>query len=692
MQTLGRDHFKSITGSTSKSGSSKPGCSRQGSSKPGSGTVTKALVLPFMAVALTVLQGCGGTSTPNYPDATVNNPGSGVTLQAIKITPPTSLISLAENRQLVAIGVYSDGTSADVSSQVAWTASSAPSTTSNVAVSSKGLATGMAIGLSVITATAGNVTGAIQLTVDTNGYTSGTTAVLSVPYKSTVVDAAYLPQSLNTIQGAYAVQEVNLDADSFSNVLPVPVALLASIPMPKGFVPNVTVANQSNALVAVISYASPNVQIIDASNIPTDLNDNLVVNTFTAPVSQSITINGITCMICAAVVNPLTNQLVLSTAQGFYTLDMVKGTFTAIPFSPAPALTANFSINPAGVSPYILSASAFTGEVQVLDLTTNAVTTANSGLTAPSAASINLLINYASIIDGDALNQSIVDLSNPQSPQFSVAPNLGVCAGSPSLLNMEAVTVSPSATVNNAIQSLLITQTSGDCVGVQLWPLVGAVTGELQPSDILYGYGTMPTTPDGSQFLNGSDPNTIATFNDVLSGSHTSFGVLVDANQQWVARVNLGAALSGSNIAVGNGDTPLPAGQPFSVPPGLCTGGNFCPAPSVLYLPTPSTAVTVSVPSISFGSVSVGTATPAISVIEANIGTSELNNQISVQGANASDFSLFYTCGLTILPHSNCSIGVAFTPSATGARAATLSITVSGAANPLTVALAGTGT
>src|SRR5208282_6200839 len=102
--------------------------------------------------------------------------------------------------------------------------------------------------------------------------------------KGTETDAAYLPEPLTQIQGAYAVQEVNLDADQFSSVLPVPVALMASVPMPAGFVPNATAASPTSGLVAVISYTSPDVQIIDASNDPTDVTNNLVIDTFKSPV------------------------------------------------------------------------------------------------------------------------------------------------------------------------------------------------------------------------------------------------------------------------------------------------------------------------------------------------------------------------------------------------------------------------
>src|SRR5579863_9378905 len=184
-----------------------------------------ALALTVAAVALTCA--CGGGSNPDFAPSTPSNPVPGVSLQRINITPSSSIIQMSESRQLFAQGVYSDGSTQDVSSLVTWSASSLPSMTDFVSVTSGGVATGMGIGATNITATIGSVTAIRTLTVGTNGFSSSTMAILSVPKGNSEIDAAYLPQQVK-INGSYAVQEVNLDADQFSSLLPVPVALMAS--------------------------------------------------------------------------------------------------------------------------------------------------------------------------------------------------------------------------------------------------------------------------------------------------------------------------------------------------------------------------------------------------------------------------------------------------------------------------------
>src|SRR5579864_9116074 len=404
------------------------------------GTRARILFVALLAVALSLLAGCSGSSSPNYSTPTTQNPGPGVTLETIKITPSNSSIPLAASRQLFATGIYNDGSSVDITSQVTWSASSQPSTTNFVTVNSSGVATASSVGTTVISATVGPVVGVLQMVVDTNGFTSSTMAVLTVPFKTSQIDVGYLPLQ-SQIQGAYAVQEVNLDADQFSSVLPVPLALKASIPMPAGFIPNATAASQNTSKVAVISYSSPNVQIIDGSNDPLDLNSNTLVATFTAPVSQSVTINGISCIICAAVVNPLNDQLVLSTAQGFYSMDMTSGKFTAMPFTPAPFPAANFSIDPGAASPYILSTSPGNFAVQILNLATNAVTTYNSVTPAPATAFVDLITNQTAIVDSSANDYALADLSDPANPQFLPSSGLGVCPGGSNFLNMVAIGV-----------------------------------------------------------------------------------------------------------------------------------------------------------------------------------------------------------------------------------------------------------
>jgi len=631
------------------------------------------LILAITATAMVALQGCSGSSNPNYPTPTTLNPAPGVTLLQIKITPTTPIMLLAQTRQLFATGIYNDGTSIDISAHVTWAASSPASTTNFVTVNSGGLATASTIGQSVITATVGPVVGVLQLTVASDGFSSGTMGILSAPFKSTEIDVGYLPQQTK-ILGSYAVQEFNLDADAFSSVLPVASSLKASIPMPAGFVPNAAVASQTSGLVAVISYSSQQVQIIDASNNPLDTASNTLIATYNAPVTQSVTINGITCMICAAVVNPLNNQLILSTAQGFYSMNLTTGAFTTMQFAPAPVPSANFTINPTAVpDPFIVSAVPGSGEIQILDLTTNAVTTYSNLSPAPAASTIDLDTQFASIADGDTNEQVLVDFTDPLNPVFEPIPGVGTCTGTADL-NMVALAVAANGTGHALISS----QTGGNCLGIQSWPNPGV---SLNPTNVFYGYGPVPSTPDGNPFVNGSDPNTIAAFNSVYDKN--TYAVLVDANQQWVAKINFGPIISFGNL--GSGGPTLPAG--LNISSAITTGVAGDP---VVFLPTPSTTFTLSTVNIPFGTVSVGTSSPQIPVTLSNIGTATLLPQVSLQGSNAGDFSFLSNCPTALFTQTNCAIDVTFTPTATGARSAVLTVSSPGLPDQ-TVTLTGTG-
>lgn len=65
---------------------------------------------------------------------------------------------------------------------------------------------------------------------------------------------------------------------------------------------------------------------------------------------------------------------------------------------------------------------------------------------------------------------------------------------------------------------------------------------------------------------------------------------------------------------------------------------------------------------------------------------------ISVAGTNAGDFQPSANCGAALAAGAKCSVTVIFTPAATGARAASLSIADTGTGSPQLIALNGTGT
>jgi hypothetical protein len=65
---------------------------------------------------------------------------------------------------------------------------------------------------------------------------------------------------------------------------------------------------------------------------------------------------------------------------------------------------------------------------------------------------------------------------------------------------------------------------------------------------------------------------------------------------------------------------------------------------------------------------------------------------LALTGTNASDFAQTNTCGSSVAASANCTISVRFTPSASGSRTASLSITDNASGSPQTVSLSGTGT
>ncbi len=83
------------------------------------------------------------------------------------------------------------------------------------------------------------------------------------------------------------------------------------------------------------------------------------------------------------------------------------------------------------------------------------------------------------------------------------------------------------------------------------------------------------------------------------------------------------------------------------------------------------------------------------SVLLTNTGTAPVTiSNLALSGPNASDFALSNGCPGTLQqgPLSNtCTVGVTFTPSATGARTATLTITHSAPGSPANITLSGTG-
>jgi hypothetical protein len=105
-----------------------------------------------------------------------------------------------------------------------------------------------------------------------------------------------------------------------------------------------------------------------------------------------------------------------------------------------------------------------------------------------------------------------------------------------------------------------------------------------------------------------------------------------------------------------------------------------------------SPAASLSPTSLTFPSQTVGTASAAQAVTLANSGSAALSiTGIAVTGTNSGDFGQTNNCGSSLAAGSSCAINVTFTPTATGTRSATLTVTDNASNSPQTASLTGAG-
>ncbi len=110
--------------------------------------------------------------------------------------------------------------------------------------------------------------------------------------------------------------------------------------------------------------------------------------------------------------------------------------------------------------------------------------------------------------------------------------------------------------------------------------------------------------------------------------------------------------------------------------------------------PQSAGAITISPTTFDFGSEPTGGSAPLQQFTMTNGSGSALtlsNQDFAFTGANGADFSQINNCVPSLPAGGSCSINVKFTPSATGARSATLQVTDADSSSPQTAAVSGTG-
>ncbi len=126
-------------------------------------SLTVAASLLAVAVAI-AMAGCGQF----FPSAT--------TITSLQISPLNSVTQPGKTQQYTATATYGNNTSGDATSQVTW----ASSATNIATISTGGLATGVSLGTTTISATSGSVIANTTLTISNKTVTSLTVAPATI--------------------------------------------------------------------------------------------------------------------------------------------------------------------------------------------------------------------------------------------------------------------------------------------------------------------------------------------------------------------------------------------------------------------------------------------------------------------------------------------------------------------------------
>ena len=141
------------------------------------------------------------------------------TLMSITVTPVDSSILTGALQQFTATGIYSDGSTQNLSSQVTWTSSTTAVATIN---NTSGLAMGISTGLTTISATLAGVAGSTTLTVLSASTILTSEDVVAVPEGGTVTFRVKLnaaPVGLTTVTVSRVTGDPDLVVQSDSSLI-----------------------------------------------------------------------------------------------------------------------------------------------------------------------------------------------------------------------------------------------------------------------------------------------------------------------------------------------------------------------------------------------------------------------------------------------------------------------------------------
>jgi hypothetical protein len=295
-----------------------------------------------------------------------------------------------------------------------------------------------------------------------------------------------------------------------------------------------------------------------------------------------------------------------------------------------------------------------------------------------------------------ALTINSISLTGTNSADFA---QTNTCPLSPSTLAAGAhctfsVTFTPGATgtrgasvsvSDNAASSPQSIALSG--TGVTPAPVVS-----FSPTNVAFGNQNVGTT-SSPQSVTMTNTGTAALTISSITLAGTNAGDFSETNNCPISSSTLAA---GASCTLTMAFTPSATGArsaSVSLSDNAANSPQSLPLSGTGVIPSPGVGLTPT--SLTFGAQKVGTTSAAQSVTLANTGTAALTiSSIGLTGANPGDFAETNTCPIgpsTLAAGASCAISVSFTPTANGARTASVSISDNAAGSPQSIVLSGTG-
>lgn len=319
-------------------------------------------------------------------------------------------------------------------------------------------------------------------------------------------------------------------------------------------------------------------------------------------------------------------------------------------------------------------------------------------------------------VGGPILNPTSFSFGNQNVGTTSSAKTIQLNNAGTSTLNISSITITGTdsadfAQTNNCPNSLA---PGAQCnINVTFTPAtIGTLTAALSVSDdaldspqtaSLTGSGisgatSVTLTPNKLSFGNQATGSTSTPQTTVLKNTGSSILVISSIA---IAGPNPGDFAQtndcGNTVAVGAGCTfsvtftPLGSGNRSAT---LNITDNAGGSPQKVNLTGTGVGpmATLNPTSLSFGNQNVGTISGAKTIQLKNTGNATLTvSSIATTGTNATDFTQANNCPSSLAPGAKCNINVKFSPTATGTRTASLSVSDNAFNSPQTGSLTGTG-